>query len=195
MNARRFIPAIIRSPHRTRHSRNGCYGIFGRGRVGSLRLDARRLDHLGPLLGFVSDELAEFGGGEDHRRGGRIGEPRLDDRVCEPVINLAVEPLDDLVWRTPRDADTLPRALASKPGTTSLTVGTSGSPANRVLPTTARARNAPDRMWGSEAVITSNATCTCPLSKIGHHGRGPAIGYVNHVDAGHHLEQLACHMR
>src|SRR5258708_28851018 len=53
---------------------------------------------------------AELRGGEDHRRGGRIREPRLDDRVYEPVINLAVEPLDDLVWRTPRDADTLPRA-------------------------------------------------------------------------------------
>ena len=28
---------------------------------GSLRLDARELDQLGPLLGFVGDELAEAG--------------------------------------------------------------------------------------------------------------------------------------
>src|SRR5262249_7671150 len=29
--------------------------------AGSLRLNARELDHFGPLLGFVSDELSEFG--------------------------------------------------------------------------------------------------------------------------------------
>ena len=29
--------------------------------VGSLRLDARELDHLGPLLGVVGDKLAEVG--------------------------------------------------------------------------------------------------------------------------------------
>src|SRR5262247_2433629 len=110
-----------------RFRRTGRYGISCRIR-GSVRLDAGRLDHLGPLLGLRRHIGAELRGGEDHRRGGRIGEPRLDDRICEPVIDLAVEPLDDLVWRTPRDADTLPRALASKPGTTSLTVGTSGSP-------------------------------------------------------------------
>jgi hypothetical protein len=28
---------------------------------GSFRLDARELDHLGPLLGFVCDELAKIG--------------------------------------------------------------------------------------------------------------------------------------
>jgi len=42
-------------------SRNGRYGIFGQDRVGSLRLDAGGLDYLGPLLGFVGDELAEVG--------------------------------------------------------------------------------------------------------------------------------------
>src|SRR5215813_11555369 len=138
----------------------------------SLQLDVGRPNHLAPLLGLRRHIGAELRGGEDHRRGGRIGEPRLDDRVCEPIINLAVEPLDDLVWRTLRDADTC-HALASKPGTTSLTVGTSGSPANRVLPATASARNAPDRMWGSEAVIVSNATCTCPLSKSATMGADP----------------------
>src|SRR5262249_30048743 len=76
----------------------------------SLHLDVGRPDHLAPLLGLRRHIGAELRGGEDHRRGGRIGEPRLDDRVCEPVINLAVEPLDDLVWRTPPYADTLPRA-------------------------------------------------------------------------------------
>src|SRR5262249_58653911 len=82
----------------------------GDGLPQSLRLDVGRPDHLAPLLGLRRHIGAELRGGEDHRSGGRIGEPRLDDRVCEPVINLAVEALDDLVWRTPRNADTLPRA-------------------------------------------------------------------------------------
>src|SRR5262252_2504191 len=85
--------------------------LSGDGLPQSLRLDVGRPDHLAPLLGLRRHIGAELrGGGEDHRRGGRIGEPRLDDRVCEPIIDLAVEPLDDLVWRTPRDADALPRA-------------------------------------------------------------------------------------
>ena len=35
---------------------------------GSFRLDAGRPDHLGPLLGFVRDELAEVGGGTGKNR-------------------------------------------------------------------------------------------------------------------------------
>src|SRR5262245_8890399 len=77
--------------------------------LASLRLDVRGSDHFAPLLGLRRHIGAELRGGEDQRRGGRVGEPSLDDRVCETVVNLAVEPLGDLVWRTPRDADTLPR--------------------------------------------------------------------------------------
>src|SRR5262245_49848603 len=77
---------------------------------GSLRLDVGCPEYFSPLLGLRRHIGAELRGGEDHRRGGRIGEPRLDDRVCEPVINLAIEPLDDLVGCTPRDANTLPCA-------------------------------------------------------------------------------------
>ena len=43
------------------HSRTGIYGISCPIR-GSVRLDARELDHLGPLLGFVSDQLSELSG-------------------------------------------------------------------------------------------------------------------------------------
>lgn len=35
---------------------------------GSVRLDVRRPDHLGPLLGFVDDEFAKVGWRADKRR-------------------------------------------------------------------------------------------------------------------------------
>jgi len=39
----------------------GIYGISLAKRPGLLRLDARELDHPGPLVGFIGDELAEVG--------------------------------------------------------------------------------------------------------------------------------------
>jgi len=44
-----------------RGSQNGIYGISRRD-AASFRLDVRRTDHLGPLLGLVDDELAERAG-------------------------------------------------------------------------------------------------------------------------------------
>ena len=38
--------------------------------------------------------------------------------------------------------------------------------------------------------MSPNMTCTCPPMQIGQRGRAAAIRHVNHVDAGHHLEQL-----
>jgi hypothetical protein len=43
-----------------RHSRNGIYGT-GAESGGSICLDANELHHLGPLFGFVGDELAKVG--------------------------------------------------------------------------------------------------------------------------------------
>src|SRR6516162_4193964 len=40
--------------HEPSFSPNGRYGIFGRDRVGSLRLDAGGLDHFRPLLGSAA---------------------------------------------------------------------------------------------------------------------------------------------
>ena len=37
-------------------------------------------------------------------------------------------------------------------------------------------------------------TCTCPPSRSVSAGACAAIRHVDHVDAGHHLEQLAGHM-
>ena len=45
--------------------------------------------------------VAELHGSEDFWRSHDFRQPRLDGRVHQPGIDLAVEPLDDLGWRTP----------------------------------------------------------------------------------------------
>src|SRR5262249_16590076 len=70
------------------------------GRTGSVGLDIGRPDHLAPLLGFVSDELAEVGGRARKHRVAQIGDARLDLDVGEAGIDLAVEFIDDLGGRT-----------------------------------------------------------------------------------------------
>src|SRR6516165_11407803 len=84
---------------------------YGRSRYvrGSVRPDARELDHLGPLLGFVSDELSEFGRRHRHRHAPKLGEPRLKLGVGEDGIDLSVELLDDLSGRVFRHANAVPR--------------------------------------------------------------------------------------
>src|SRR5215813_14790037 len=52
------------------------------GRLNLLRLDARELDHLGPLLGFGCYICTELRGGEDHRDRAEVGEPRPYGWVC-----------------------------------------------------------------------------------------------------------------
>jgi hypothetical protein len=82
-----FVPAaVIAAIRAERALRN----IWPRSR-GSLRLDAGRPDHLGPLLGFVRDELAEVGGGTGKNRTAQIAEPSLYLGVGEAGIGLLVE--------------------------------------------------------------------------------------------------------
>src|SRR5262249_5527252 len=85
--------------------RTGGYGMP----AGSLWLDTRELDHLGPLLGFVSDELSEFGRRYRHRHAPKVGKPRLKLGVAEDGIDLSVELLDDLSGRVFRHANAVPR--------------------------------------------------------------------------------------
>src|SRR6516162_1165039 len=74
----------------------------------SLRLDARKLDHLGPLFGFVADELSKVGGRADKRCASEVSQPRLDFGIGEACVDLLVELLDDLGWRGLRCADAEP---------------------------------------------------------------------------------------
>src|SRR6476659_3481825 len=80
------------------------------GRTGSLRLEARELDHLAPFLGFVCDELSEVCGRARQQRAAQIGKPRLDLGIVETGISLLVELVDDLdgcvPWHTQAGPET-----------------------------------------------------------------------------------------
>src|SRR6516225_3467958 len=75
-------------------SLNGCYGIFGA--RGSPRLCAGELDYFAPLLGIVSDELAEIRDRAGKYHAPKVGKPRLQLGISEPRIDLAIELINDL---------------------------------------------------------------------------------------------------
>jgi hypothetical protein len=62
----------------------------------SLRLDARELDHIGPFLGFLSNEISEVGGRAGKDRVAQVGEPRLELGIGEARIDVVIEPVDNL---------------------------------------------------------------------------------------------------
>src|SRR5438093_7685737 len=71
----------------------------------SFRLDAGKLDDLGPLFGFVGDELFEVRRRAGEHRAAEISEPRLHPRIGEAGVDLLVELLDDLGRRVARGAN------------------------------------------------------------------------------------------
>ena len=56
---------------------------------------------------------------------------------------------------------------------------------------TASARSLPALMYSSDEAGMPNIDLHLPAEQIGQRRRTAAIGHVHHVDAGHHLEQLA----
>src|SRR5215831_19847936 len=102
------LPTLQRSPiPRQRLSSTERYGISV-GILGSLRLDAGGLDHLGPLLGFVGDQLSKLSR-RSRQRHAEVSETDLHLGVGESRVDLLVELLDDLGWRVPGNADAVPR--------------------------------------------------------------------------------------
>jgi hypothetical protein len=67
--------------------------------VGSLRLDTRHFDHLGPLLDFLCDEPPEVSGRTCKYRGSKVGEPIFRLRISEDGVGFSVENANDLGWR------------------------------------------------------------------------------------------------
>src|SRR5215813_12378911 len=77
---------------------------------GSLRLDAGELDHLGPLLGFGSDVLAEISGWATERCGAEVGKPRLHPGIGQGRVDCPVEGFDNLCRRALRRTEAAPEA-------------------------------------------------------------------------------------
>src|SRR5262249_47408313 len=76
--------------------------------LASLRLDAAEFDHLGPLFGFVGDQLGQVSGRARKRRAAELSETGLDRGIGESGIDFLVEPVDDLGRRGLRCADAEP---------------------------------------------------------------------------------------
>src|SRR5580692_2860737 len=76
----------------------------------SLRLYVRELDHLGPFLGFIGDELAEIGRRAGKWHGAEIGKPLLQRGIGEASIDFLVELVDDVGGRALRCADAVEAA-------------------------------------------------------------------------------------
>src|SRR6516162_7700362 len=81
-----------------RHSPNGTLWNI-RAFPASVRLDAGKLDHLAPLVGFVGYELSKVGGRTGEHRSSQIGEALLHVGVDESGIDLLVKLLDNLCGR------------------------------------------------------------------------------------------------
>ena len=138
-------------------------------------MSAGGLDHLGPLLGFVGDELAEVGGRAGKHRAAKVGEPRIHLGIGEGRVDFLVELVDDLGGRVPGRADAEPGArFVARHEVGDL--GTSGSASERVAVVTASARSLPARMYSIDDGMVSKPTCTCPPSKSVSAGASPRYG-------------------
>src|SRR5262245_42587106 len=73
-------------------------------------LDASRLDHPGPLLGFVGYMLSQVGWRERKRRSAQFQQSFLDLGISESGIDLGIELIDDLRRSIFGGAESLPPA-------------------------------------------------------------------------------------
>ena len=65
----------------------------------SLWLDVGELNDLGPLFGFIGDELAEFAGCHEHWRGTEVCKARFYVGVGQPGVDLLIELINDVRGR------------------------------------------------------------------------------------------------
>src|SRR5580692_12756250 len=77
---------------------------------GSIRLGARELDDLCPLVGFLGDEILEVGRRTGKHRPAHVGKPRFDLGTGEGRVDFFVEPVDDLGGSAFGDANAEPAA-------------------------------------------------------------------------------------
>jgi hypothetical protein len=139
----------------------------------SLRLDARELDDLAPLLGFFGHELAEVGWRARKHGAPEIGDPPFRLGVAENGIDLLVQlsiTSGGVVFGA-----TIPfQPLVPKPGTKSLIAGISGSAGESTAAVKAVSPNhsIQRRCFASQAETRSTSgwvlsANVCPVGPVG----------------------------
>ena len=129
--------------------------------------------------------------GEPASPAAQLGQPRLHLGIGEANVDLPVEFVDDLGRRVSGRADAIPSACLvarhelahGRDVRQRLRAHRRGHCQARSLPALICSM---DEAWAKH-------TCTCPLKQIGSAATA-SIRHVDHVDAGHHLEQLAGQM-
>src|ERR1700730_18521707 len=76
----------------------------------AFHLDPRELDHLGPLLDIVGNELGEARGRTCKHSVAKVGKPRHDYGISEACVDFCVKPADNLSWGILGCAKTIPSA-------------------------------------------------------------------------------------
>src|SRR5262245_61599459 len=161
--------------------------------VGSLRLDVGRADHLGPLLGFVDDQLTELGRRSRQWRAAEVSETSLHLRVVESRVDLLVEPVDDLGRRGLRYAEAVP--ITPLVARQELTHGRDvwqrlraprGGDRERTQPAS------PDVLDGGRHCRKANLYL--PREEIGQSRPCATIENGHHINTSHYSEKLAGYM-
>src|SRR5947209_9814546 len=78
--------------------------------LASVWLCPRELDDLGPLLGFIGQDLTELRRGHTQRRAAKLDDSRADSRIGQRRVDLAIQFPDDFIGRALERAETCERA-------------------------------------------------------------------------------------
>src|SRR5262245_63932591 len=159
-----------------------------------LRLGAGELDYLGPLVGFFRDASCVLAGRQRKHLAAKVGNAWLDRGVSEDGVNLPVERVDDFGGRVLRRADTGPRARLE----TRYEVAKWWDVGKRLQARRGRHRQwaqpaGPDVFYGGRHIVEHDMHLSG--NEIGQRQWRSPIRHMQHVDAGHHFEQLAGHVR
>src|SRR5262249_27292196 len=102
-----FHHVIVRISVLRLRARSRLFGPFCRG---SFRLDAGKLERLGPFVDSPRDHACKLGGRASSRRVADLGKSRLQVRIGEAGIDLSVELVDDLGGDIPGNTNSVPAA-------------------------------------------------------------------------------------
>src|SRR5215510_12065352 len=160
---------------------------------GSLRLDARELDHLAPLSGFIHQQPPEIRRRTREDRDAQIREPHLDFRISQSRGDLVMEPVNNFGSDALRRTDTVPPA---------------GLVARQVIRDDGQTRQQFRGLHGGycqspQLSVTDVLDRRCnivehdlylPGQKVGNRRSRAAIRYMHQIQSCHHLEQFSGHV-